>query len=169
MNKIRRNITVDEEVWNAVQQENVNVSEFCNAMLKYLLESIHEQDGKRLAELHNQMADIKTKIYCEHLRIAQDYENDREVAEKNTEMWKEFLKVSEDYFYDINVNQEFLDEIIRITGIHETKLYAFANWIHEYSGRDEDNVYNSFSYAFNKYNETTKGAKIYRDSKEIIL
>ena len=164
MGKIRRNITVDEDTWNNLQGSDVNISDFCNAMLKYLLQCIQDTDN-HLAELNNEMVDLKTRIYCEHLRIAAEYEDDKEVAERNTEMWKEFLKVSEDYFYDINVNQEFLDEIIRITGIHETKLYAFANWINEYRGRDEDKVYNSFSYAINKYNETTKGAKIYRDRR----
>ena len=158
--KIRRNISFDEDTWNSLQDLNVDVSNFCNQMCTYLLESMQQQ---------NQLLDIKTRIHLEHLRIAQNYEDNREVAEENTRLWKEFLKVSEDYFYGINVNQEFLEEIIRITGIHETKLYAFANWINEYQGRDEDKVYDSFNYAFNKYNETTKGAKIYRDSKEIIL
>lgn len=166
--KIRRNISFDEDTWNSLQDLNVDVSNFCNQMCIFLLESMQQQDNT-LMDLQNQLLDIKTRIHLEHLRIAQNYEDNREVAEENTRMWLEFLKVSEDYFYDINVNQEFLNEIIRITGIHETKLYQFANWINEYQGRDEDKVHNSFNYAFNKYNETTKGAKIFRDSKEIIL
>ena len=166
--KIRRNISVDESTWNFLQEAEVDVSAFCNKMCIYLAEYMQQQDNT-LAKLQNELLDVQTRIHLEHLRIANEYDENREVAEENTEMWREFLKVSEDYYYDINVNQEFLDEIIRITGIHEAKLYAFANWIHEYSGRDEDQVYSSFNYAFNKYNETTKGAKIYRDSKEIIL
>lgn len=168
MGRIRRNISVDEETWQGLQNAGIDCSTFCSNMLDYLLESVQGQNTT-LAELQNELLDVKTRIHLEHLKIAQDYEANREVAEENTRMWKEFLKVAEDYFYDINVNKEFLNEIIRITGIHETKLYAFANWINEYQGRDEDNVRNSFSYAINKYNETTKGAKIFRDSKEIIL
>lgn len=168
MVKIRRNITVDDDVWNALQQTDVNISDFCNSLLKYLLECMQDNDN-RLAELNNEMVDLKTRIYCEHLRIAHEYEDDKEQAEINTEMWKEFLEVSEDYSYGINLNKEFLDKVIKTTGIHESKLYEFANWIHEYQGSDEDKVYNSFSYALNKYNETTKSSKIFRDSKEIIL
>lgn len=166
---VRRNIAFEPEVWEGIQKTDVNVSTFCNEMVKFLLECMAEDDDGVLLDLNNQLLDTKTKIHCEHLRIAEQYEDEREGAERNTELWKEFLKVSEDYFYDINVNKEFLEEIIRITGIHEKKLFAFTQWIHEYQGRDEEKVYNSFNYAFNKYNETTKGSKIYRDSKEIIL
>ena len=167
MAKIRRNISVEEETWNELQKREIDCSSFCSNMLDFLLESLNEQNNT-LAELQNELIDVKTKIHLEHLKIAQSYEENREVAEENARLWQEFLEVAEDYYYDINVNQEFLNEIIRITGIHESKLYTFANWINEYQGRDEDQVRSSFNYAFNKYNETTKGSRIFRDSKEII-
>ena len=168
MAKIRRNISFDEDVWNGLQELGVDVSQYCNSMCEYLLEAMKSQDNT-LAELQNQLLDVQTRIHLEHLRIAQKYEDNRELAEENTTKWLEFLEVAEDYSYGINIDREFLGEILEMTGIHESKLFDFCGWINEYTGRDEDQVRNSFSYAFNKYNETTKGSKLYRDSQEIIL
>ena len=168
MAKIRRNISFDEETWNELQDLGVDVSMYCNKMLQYLLELMKSQDNT-LGELQNQLLDVQTKIHLEHLRIAESLEDNRELAEENTAKWIEFLEVAEDYSYGINIDREFLGEILEMTGIHESKLFQFCNWINEYAGRDEDKVRTSFNYALNLYNETTKGSKIYRDSKEIIL
>lgn len=168
MAKIRRNISFDEDVWDELQALGVDVSMYCNKMCAYLLEAMKSQDNT-LGELQNQLLDVQTRIHLEHLRIAQKYEDNRELAEENTEKWIEFLEVAEDYSYGINIDREFLGEILEMTGIHESKLFDFCGWINEYAGRDEDKVRTSFNYALNKYNETTKGSKIYRDSQEIIL